>query len=227
MALVFCVIILIFNITLWIIFFKFIKKSFSAKGLLTDIKQEAGKIINEINRETDTAITLMESKINLVREIIDIAEKKIILYENTLVQKENEKQLYQQLSDFNKKNTPVQRAVKGYKSNSSESDYLPLFTENAGTSDLKKSINMQEIDDSQNNEKTTKSSKKIPQENLELDFSEEPKVKISKSDDKIEPKISVQEQIIKLAKEGFTAELIASKLNVSINVVTMTIDLYL
>lgn len=216
---IFCGIILVINIVLWILFFLFIKKYFSAKGVLSDIKQEAEKIIIEINRETDNAITLMEAKISQVKDIIATAEKKVILYENTFIQKENEKQIYQQLTNYEKTNTPMQKAINVYKFNSSQNSVedLSLFTENAGTSDFK------------NSEKLTSANKKkkTDDQTLELDFNEKKEEITIIKKEQIEPKVSVQEQIIKLAKEGFTPELIASKLSVSINVVTMTIDLYL
>lgn len=216
---IFCGIILVINIVLWILFFLFIKKYFSAKGVLSDIKQEAEKIIIEINRETDNAITLMEAKISQVKDIIATAEKKVILYENTFIQKENEKQIYQQLTNYEKTNTPMQKAINVYKFNSSQNSVedLSLFTENAGTSDFKNSEKLTSV-----NKK-----KKTDDQTLELDFNEKKEEITIIKKEQIEPKVSVQEQIIKLAKEGFTPELIASKLGVSINVVTMTIDLYL
>lgn len=216
---IFCGIILVINIILWILFFLFIKKYFSAKGVLSDIKQEAEKIIIEINRETDNAITLMEAKISQVKDIIATAEKKVILYENTFIQKENEKQIYQQLTNYEKTNTPMQKAINVYKFNSSQNSVedLSLFTENAGTSDFKNSEKLTSV-----NKK-----KKTDDQTLELDFNEKKEEITIIKKEQIEPKVSVQEQIIKLAKEGFTPELIASKLSVSINVVTMTIDLYL
>jgi len=216
---IFCGIILVINIVLWILFFLFIKKYFSAKGVLSDIKQEAEKIIIEINRETDNAITLMEAKISQVKDIIATAEKKVILYENTFIQKENEKQIYQQLTNYEKTNTPMQKAINVYKFNSSQNSVedLSLFTENAGTSDFKNSEKLTSV-----NKK-----KKTDDQTLELDFNEKKEEITIIKKEQIEPKVSVQEQIIKLAKEGFTPELIASKLSVSINVVTMTIDLYL
>ena len=207
---IFAIVILVINFILWIFVFKFLKKSFSLKGALSEIKQEAEKIIIEINRETDNAITLMEGKINQVKDIIDVVEKKIVLYDSTLIQKENEKQLYNQLSELQSQPTssPMKKAIKGYKSNSSSSqDYLPLFTENAGTSDfqdLKNSSTQEPLKENDTNDN----------------------IKVVQGE-KIEPKVLVQDQIIKLAKEGFSHELIAKKLNVSINVVTMTIDLYL
>ena len=216
---IFCGIILVINIVLWILFFLFIKKYFSAKGVLSDIKQEAEKIIIEINRETDNAITLMEAKISQVKDIIATAEKKVILYENTFIQKENEKQIYQQLTNYEKTNTPMQKAINVYKFNSSQNSVedLSLFTENAGISDFKNSEKLTSV-----NKK-----KKTDDQTLELDFNEKKEEITIIKKEQIEPKVSVQEQIIKLAKEGFTPELIASKLSVSINVVTMTIDLYL
>ena len=59
------------------------------------------------------------------------------------------------------------------------------------------------------------------------DFSEENDMPKIKQVEQIEPKIPIQQQIIKLAKEGFSADLIASKLNLSISEVSMTIDLFL
>lgn len=218
---IFCVVILIINIILWIFCFKVFRKSFSAKGVLSEIRQEAEKIIIEINRETDSAITLMEAKINQVREIIDTVDKKIMLYETTLVQKENERQLYQQFSEFQQNQNPMQRAIKVYKMNDNVgvSEHLPLFTENAGTSDLKKSkVSKKASVYEQNKDKS---------ENFELDFSEENEMPKVIQTEKIEPKVPIQQQIIKLAKEGFSADLIASKLNISISEVSMTIDLFL
>ena len=218
---IFCVVILIINIILWVFCFKVFRKSFSAKGVLTEIRQEAEKIIIEINRETDSAITLMEAKINQVREIIDTVDKKIMLYETTLVQKENERQLYQQFSEFQQNQNPMQRAIKVYKMNDTvgASEHLPLFTENAGTSDLKKSKVSKKSNEYEVN--------KAKSENFELDFSEENDMPKIKQVEQIEPKIPIQQQIIKLAKEGFSADLIASKLNLSISEVSMTIDLFL
>ena len=218
---IFCVVILIINIILWIFCFKVFRKSFSAKGVLSEIRQEAEKIIIEINRETDSAITLMEAKINQVREIIDTVDKKIMLYETTLVQKENERQLYQQFSEFQQNQNPMQREIKVYKMNDNVgvSEHLPLFTENAGTSDLKKSkVSKKASVYEQNKDKS---------ENFELDFSEENEMPKVIQTEKIEPKVPIQQQIIKLAKEGFSADLIASKLNISISEVSMTIDLFL
>lgn len=212
----FCVIILVVNIVLWLLFYKFLKKSFSAKGILKEIKSEAENIIVQINKETDIAVTLIESKLSIVRQMIDMLDKKILMYEDTMIQKENEKKYFEQLADVNNSYT-VKKAIHTYKTNSvNNNDNLSLFTENAGTEDLK-------------NTKKTSSKKESEKKDttLELDFSKnEDDIKILKTVS-IEPNIPIQEQIIKLAKEGFNPELIAKKLNISINVVTMTIDLYL
>ena len=215
---IFGVIILILNIGLWFFCFKLFKNSFSAKGVLNDMKQEASKIILEINRQTDSAITLMEAKINQVRDIIETADKKIMLYENTLIQKENERLLYQQLTEFQQTETPIQRAVKVYSLNdiSDKTNSQSLFTENAGTSDLKKSKAMKKnVNDLERDSK-----------NFELDFSGNNEMPKIQQVQKIQPKIPIQQQIIELANQGFTVDLIASKLNISISEVTMTIDLF-
>jgi hypothetical protein len=219
---IFCVFILVVNIVMWIFCFKLFRKSFSAKGVLNDMKQEASKIILEINHQTDSAITLMEAKINQVREIIETADKKIMLYENTLIQKENERQLYQQLTEFQQGTTPIQRAVKVYSLNdiSDKTEPMPLFTENAGTSDLKKSKAMKKSNSEAKSQDTLS-------QNFELDFSEKNEGPKIQETQKIQPKVPIQQQIIELANQGITADLIAAKLNISISEVTMTIDLFL
>lgn len=219
---IFCVFILVVNIVMWIFCFKLFRKSFSAKGVLNDMKQEASKIILGINHQTDSAITLMEAKINQVREIIETADKKIMLYENTLIQKENERQLYQQLTEFQQGTTPIQRAVKVYSLNdiSDKTEPMPLFTENAGTSDLKKSKAMKKSNSEAKSQDTLS-------QNFELDFSEKNEGPKIQETQKIQPKVPIQQQIIELANQGITADLIAAKLNISISEVTMTIDLFL
>ena len=219
---IFCVFILVVNIVMWIFCFKLFRKSFSAKGVLNDMKQEASKIILEINHQTDSAITLMEAKINQVREIIETADKKIMLYENTLIQKENERQLYQQLTEFQQGTTPIQRAVKVYSLNdiSDKTEPMPLFTENAGTSDLKKSKAMKKSNSEAKSQDTLS-------QNFELDFSDKNEGPKIQETQKIQPKVPIQQQIIELANQGITADLIAAKLNISISEVTMTIDLFL
>lgn len=215
------IIILIINILLWVFCFKIFKKSFSVDGLLSKVKKSADNILKEITGETDNAITLMIAKINDVKEIIEIADKKIMMYENTLIKKENERQLYQQLTEF-QQGAHSQQAVKIYSFNdtSDNSELLPLFTENAGTSDLKKSKAMKKNPYAVNKNDNSA-------QNLELDFSEtNEKPKIQQTE-KIQPKIPIQDQIIDLARQGLTPDLIASKLNLSISEVSMTIDLFL
>lgn len=215
------IIIFIINILLWIFCFRILKKSFSVNGLLSEVKKSADNILKEITGETDNAITLMIAKINDVKEIIEIADKKIMMYENTLIKKENERQLYQQLTEF-QQGTPSQQAIKIYNFNdtSDNSELLPLFTENAGTSDLKKSKAMRKNPYAANKNDSNA-------QNLELDFSGSNENPTIQQTEKIQPKIPIQNQIIDLARQGLTPDLIASKLNLSISEVSMTIDLFL
>ena len=62
---IFCVVILIINIILWVFCFKVFRKSFSAKGVLTEIRQEAEKIIIEIKEKTFNLIKSIKNDIPL------------------------------------------------------------------------------------------------------------------------------------------------------------------
>lgn len=224
--------VLVLNIIFWILVLKKIKKEFSDDGVLPEIRQEIDKLITEINRETDHDITLIEAKCNEIRSLIDTAEKKIMLYTNTLVQKENEQKVLSQIYEYNSKNQnfPAKKAAKAYSSNKKNSatntNYLPLFAENAGTKD---------IEDLKNNEKIFKSAGKSEAEynnitNGSLLFTENTSnsiPKVSEAKEKIIPKVDLSQQIIQLANKGFSSDLIASKLNISISQVETTMDIFM
>lgn len=71
---------------------------------------------------------------------------------------------------------------------------------------------------------STKKTKNAYESNFQLftDNAGTPEFKITKAEKPIEPKVPVKDQVVKMVREGFSSEMIASKLNISIAQVEMT-----
>src|SRR5574344_54969 len=108
MTLVFCIVVLIVNIILWVLCFKRIRKEFSPDGSLNELKKEVDKIIIEINKETDTDITIIEAKCKQIKDLLALADKKLNLYQETIDQRKLEVETLNKLSEqSNKKTNPA------------------------------------------------------------------------------------------------------------------------
>ena len=82
----FVIVFTLINLILWIFFYFKFKKSYSPKNVLENIATEVDKLLIEINNTTDRDLSLIESKIYTLREVIAQADKRVLLLE-----KEHEK----------------------------------------------------------------------------------------------------------------------------------------
>ena len=69
---------------------------------LGNIKQEVDKILIEIDKVTDRDLSMVENRIRTLREVIDLADKRIILAEKEL--QKREKQKLKILNSFSRRN---------------------------------------------------------------------------------------------------------------------------
>ncbi len=67
------------NIILWIFFFFYFKKKFSSEQILEDIRQEFEKLLTDIQGQTDRDLTLIEAKMNELKEVVEKADQQIKL----------------------------------------------------------------------------------------------------------------------------------------------------
>ncbi|MCR4940009.1 MAG: hypothetical protein K5930_07890 [Treponemataceae bacterium] len=65
------------NILLWLFLFFYFRKKFSSQQILENIRQEVDKLLIEISRETDRDLSLIEDKMNALKELIDSADRRI------------------------------------------------------------------------------------------------------------------------------------------------------
>ena len=71
-------VILLFNIIMWIIVIRLIKKEFSAEGTLEEARNEVNKLIMAIDRTAEDDITLIENNREMLQDLLSQIEKKII-----------------------------------------------------------------------------------------------------------------------------------------------------
>ncbi|MBQ4555861.1 MAG: hypothetical protein IJA53_12225 [Spirochaetaceae bacterium] len=94
------------NILFWILIFIFRKKILKnmietvQRVSLGNIKQEVDKILIEIDKVTDRDLSMVENRIRTLREVIDLADKRIILAEKELQKREKQIQTLNQIDEI-------------------------------------------------------------------------------------------------------------------------------
>ncbi|MCR5699339.1 MAG: hypothetical protein K6G52_06835 [Treponemataceae bacterium] len=214
-------VILFFNIIMWIVVIRLIKKEFSADGSLEEARNEVNKLIMAIDRTAEDDITLIENNREMLQDLLSQIEKKIKLYNNILDQKEFEKNVSEQLVSLEdepvpeeKKKTanPVKRAANSYAARSKktgEAKNFSLFTENAGTSDFQKQSELFEnavINDVYGKNESQNS------------------LNITKAKNQITPKKDIKTQIVDMINQGLSSDIISEKLDVPVTQVEMLIS---
>ena len=64
------------------------------------VKQEVDKILIEIDKVTDRDLSMVENRIKTLREVIDLADKRIILAEKELQKRDKQIQTLNQISEI-------------------------------------------------------------------------------------------------------------------------------
>ena len=92
----FVIVMSLLNILVWVLLFLSRKKAQKnmietvMKISLGNIKQEVEKILIEINKVTDSSLSLIENRMNTLREVIALADKRVSLADKEFAKKEQE-----------------------------------------------------------------------------------------------------------------------------------------
>ena len=198
------------NIVLWIFFFRQLKTKYSDNHL-KELRKEVNLLVTDIDRATDRDIALLENRINSLRELIDEAEKKITLAKTVDEGRKKEKEILDELTEktYQPKNkiiisrqNPVSRAAQMYSQNSMPS-ILEERPENKNAKEEKPAVFVNFSPDVGEDYFTPPSS--LPSENKEQ---------------------SLKARILHMANEGFSSDMIADQLHVSMTEVNMIIDMF-
>lgn len=196
------VLIILINLFLWFLLFRKLKTTYSPDALLSNIRNEVNKLLIEINREADRDITIIEERTANLQQLIEEADKRISR-NNEIINKSNaEKEVISKLNKHNiQMNIEKNDATIG-------KPYTPL-------NQYKRNESLNNFVENQNMEEKISSSIKKEEEPIHITFSSDP----------IVPKVNIKQEIIKMAKEGLSSEVIANKLNVSVREVDLIINI--
>ncbi len=195
------------NIALWLYFFRKYRTRFSPEHILRDIRVEVDKLITEISREADRDISLLEGRIRGLKSLIEEADRRIALGNRETSKRETEQRF------FSDPSVPDGKAFQA----APKTAAVPAY------------------DAAGRYRRTTGTARKTPEENAvggvnELPFDAVPAGSVpvlSSAPNQIKPKKSVREQILELHTVGYSSEMIAEKLSVTVSEVDLTVSLYM
>ncbi len=246
MSIILLLVILIVNITLWILLFIRLRKEFSPDTVLSSIRDEVDKLIIEINRVADRDITLIEARRNGLKQLLDEVDKKLALQESLVKVKDEERKI---LKKLNRDDAPNLRENPSLFTDQAPGGLFGGFTEPQGVeskaqnnSDVEVLLNTTELKEVESTEQTpvlpvnpVQRVASVYKRNIISELNTEPAERIEKkeepihitfSSDPISPKQDKRRSVLKMAGEGFTAEVIAEKLKIPVREVSLIMDLY-
>jgi ATP/maltotriose-dependent transcriptional regulator MalT len=185
--------------TLAFLYFRnYLRRRTGSRRILEEFQDEVDKLIAEINSATDNGLTLMEDRISSLKTLLEETDKRISVYKKESERKIKHEHAYAELG----KKTIV------------KTDTSSLFASEP------------EIISPKNNLHSAKSivpsSEDLTENDAKLS-NESPR--FIRSSIRVEPRTPLVEQVLHLAKAGFSNELIAKHLETSLAEVELAINL--
>lgn len=236
------------NLLLWAVLFLHFKSKYSSEKILADIADELNKLIRDINKETNNCVTIVKDcRANLLKLIdeskqhIEESKKYTDLGHKSLERKAKSIQV---MEAVNKDAPPPRRRRTSYSDlapglgfsrspiqqdlfeKSPIDDVLLAREEEYKTEVIIDSSNMQEKTETQEEnslvEENSMSELTVP----EINISEIQLPEISKAQKQVLAEKSLRDRVLELHSEGFSQEVIASRLDVSLIEVQLIVDMY-
>lgn len=180
------ILVIIVNLILWIYLFNTIKKKFTS-GYIDQMRKDVELLIKEIDKTTDTDITLLENKIEELRRLIRDSEYQIDLLKSIQIYEKNNQQAFSSMTSFSMEDVKEKTEV------------------NYGQRTKNRAERMYGIQKEEHVEETPKETPTVVSREQEL---------------------SIKNQIITMHNEGFSSDIIAEKLRVSLTEINMIIDMF-
>ena len=243
-----CLIIGLINLLLWAVLFLHFKSKYSSEKILADIADELNKLIRDINKETNNCVTIVKDcRANLLKLIdeskqyIEESKKYTDLSHKSLERKAKSIQV---MEAVNKEAPPPRRRRTSYSDlapglgfsrspiqqdlfeKSPIDDVLLAREEEYKTEVILDSTNVQEKNEIQEEnslvEENSMSELTVP----EINISEIQLPEITKAQKQVLAEKSLRDRVLELHSEGFSQEVIASRLDVSLIEVQLIVDMY-
>lgn len=209
-----CVAMTCLNVLLWIVFFVLYKKKFSAEKILSDIKIEVNKLVTEINKAADQSISLTDARRKGLQKLLDEAKRYTELATSELDKRARSQNLIGALQD-------TQASPRRTRYNSSGASLVPQSFPSEDNSSFFPSLL-----DEQTDEVLISEDASVRSHDAEDAFVAPSIPKISKAVNSVKVEKDIRTRVLELSAEGFSSDLIAAKLEVSITEVQLIIDMY-
>lgn len=235
-----CIIISLINLLLWFVLFLHFKSKYSSEQILADITDELNKLIRDINNETNRCVTIVRDCRESLLKLTEESKKYTDLGHESLDRKAKSIQV---MDALNKEAPPAKRRRTSY------SDLAPGvgFPRSPIQQDLFEKAPVDEVIETQEQVHETEviidsidaqGEKEILAEDLreesplpeltvpEINISEIKLPQITKAQKQVLAEKNLRDKILELHGEGFSQEVIAARLDVSLIEVQLIVDMY-
>ena len=202
------------NILLWVVFFIQFKKRYSAQKILNEIEEKVEDLIKQIIREADRSITLIDARRKGLQKLLEEAKRYTELASSELEKKARSQSIMDVLQPKQKKTRE-----KSYSSEPSVLQQNLFFGDMETPYDSLLENQADEVDISEDVASYMTTYKPVTRSTYSM-----PKIIPAAEPIKIEK--DTRTKVLELSAEGFSPELIAAKLEVSITEVQLIIDMY-
>lgn len=210
------------------LFFK-LNKRFSDANLIREIRNDAEKLVADIAYQTDKSVTVIEAKIKDANYTMQELEKRIVLAKTENDKKVHESQVLAELNESNMQNKRrAETRVENQARTENRLENLNSFENQirVQTKKLEQDISSTSVENSnieiQKNDLPKREELKPENEPVKIYTKQ---VLLNSQNSAMVPKASMQEQIIEMARKGFSIELIAEKVPLPIGEIELIISM--
>jgi hypothetical protein len=190
--------ILVLNCLIMLAYFLILRSRFSKARMLSDIREEVDKLVVDLGREADRDVAILESRIKNLRALIDEADKRVLLADREAEKRRGEGEAMRELSNRSRDGVMVEPVTIAE----------PIIErKQKGPDEVSLEARAQ--------------TGSTPNEPVKIYT----RPRVISSDRKIEPFIPIQERVLDMARQGFSAEMIAGNLSLSLGEVELIIDM--
>lgn len=206
------IVIFLCNCAAMVIFYRVLRSRFSSNRVLKDVRIEVDKLIIDLGRETDRDVAILESRIKNLRELIDEADRRILVSNREGVKREREQAI---INDALGASSPV--SVDITERDASAVPNVKPSVPTAKPSVPPPSAPSPTIE--------TPSTPRKPSASDAPPVTIYTRPMIRRNENPIEPFIPVRERALDMARKGFTASMIASTLSLPLGEVELILDM--
>ncbi|MEL3908883.1 MAG: hypothetical protein P1P64_07755 [Treponemataceae bacterium] len=204
----FVIILLFVNLGLMAVFFIVTKRNFSQNKYAENMKSEVGKLIGEIQFQTETCVRILEDKIAEANETVKKAESRLEVINAELVKQEKEVVVLDKLMEDNSKKIKKEQQIK--RNERLKPAETPTLFDEA------KIIKKAESSEDKNQSSQVQNTKSLEDNKESIQIYSDSKNNIKKFSG---------EHVLKMHRVGVPAEIISKKTGIPLGEVSLIISL--